>query len=343
MSHPLLTTYTFWRTFQTCRKACQWRYLEGLIPIGRDHALTLGSVVHQGLECWHRHGDITQVLTTLDEACQTRQQLAEMHTARLMASAMLTGYVLRYPVEEFTVVALERVLQGPIVNPVTGMPSRRFFLAGKIDGLVQWNGEYFLLEHKTTSSLDGNYLERLWTDQQITLYTMLLEQIQGIRITGILYNILVKAKLQQGLGETETEFQARRVALLAKSKTGKSSAQRRLPESDADFQARLQAKYADPTLYHREVLYLSRDQRAAAMADLWDLTQQCGEAQRRRLFARTTAQCFPLGRSCPYVPLCRADGAAHIKALLYEMRPPHEELLDEFSQTMPPLTTALDV
>ena len=343
MTDRLLTTYTFWRTFQTCRKACQWRYLEGLVPLGRDPALALGSLVHQGLECWHREGNLAGVLTTLDAACQTRQQAPEIHTAWLMATAMLTGYALRYPVEEFTVVALERVLQGAILNPATGMPSRRFLLAGKIDGLVQWEGEYFLLEHKTTASLDGNYLERLWTDFQITLYSMLLEQTHGIRIAGILYNILVKAKLQQGQGETENEFQARRSALLAKSKSGKSSAQRHLPEADADFRARLQAKYADPALYHREVLYLSRDQRAAAMTDLWDLTQQCGEAQQRGVFTRTTTQCFPLGRACPYVPLCRADGAAHIKALLYEVRPPHEELLDELSHAMPPLTTSLQV
>jgi len=52
---------------------------------------------------------------------------------------------------------------------------------------------------------------------------------------GIIYNVLVKARLQQSAGETEAEYEARRAELIAKSKTGKSSAQRKLPESDEAF------------------------------------------------------------------------------------------------------------
>ena len=83
--------------------------------------------------------------------------------------------------------------------------------------------------------LDASYLDRLWTDFQITLYAHYVEQALGIRISGVLYNILVKARLQQSAGETEAEFDARRAELIAKSKSGKSSAQRRMPETDEEF------------------------------------------------------------------------------------------------------------
>ncbi len=33
-------------------------------------------------------------------------------------------------------------------------------LAGKVDGIVKKDGQYFLLEHKTASLIDSGYLER---------------------------------------------------------------------------------------------------------------------------------------------------------------------------------------
>ena len=167
----------------------------------------------------------------------------------------------------------KRPSRGSIVNPATGASSRSFVLAGKVDGVVRIGDEHFLLEHKTASQVDADYLERLWTDFQIVLYSRYVEQTLGIRIAGVLYNILVKARLQQGRGETEAEFEARRADLIAKSKTGKSSAKRRLPESDDEFQARLAAKYTEPGMFHREMLYLSRDRFETLQSELWELTQ----------------------------------------------------------------------
>src|SRR5205823_2865866 len=144
-----------------------------------------------------------------------------------------------------------------IVNPETGAASRRFTLSGRVDGVVRAGAEHLIIEHKTASVLDAGYLERLWTDFQITLYAYYVEQVLGVRVNGVLYNVLVKPRLQQGQGETEAEFEARRAALIAKSKTGTSSAKRRLPETDEEFQARLAEKFAEIGMFHRETLYVS--------------------------------------------------------------------------------------
>ena len=114
--------------------------------------------------------------------------------------------------------------------------------------------------------------------------------------------------------------------MAAKNKSGTTSATRKLPEADADFQARLREKYADPAMYHREVLYFSRDQLAEVERELWLLTQQFLEARKQDQFLRNTSYCFHYGAPCAYVPLCRANGAAHVIDTLYERRPPHEEL-----------------
>ena len=257
MSGPVLTTYSMWSLFRNCRKACEWRYIHEVVPLERDHNLSFGSLIHECLEIWHRDRDLPAVLDHIDRACPGRAQDEREQRDWHLATAMMKGYAARYPTEEFEVVALEKTFEGKIVNPATGASSRSFVLAGRVDGIVRIGDEHFLLEHKTASQIDADYLERLWTDFQIILYAWYVERTLGLRIAGIIYNILVKARLQQGRGETEAEFEERRRKLAARSKTGKSSARRRLPESDEAFQERLAAKYAEPGMFHRETLYLS--------------------------------------------------------------------------------------
>jgi len=243
----------------------------------------------------------------------------------------MKGYASCYPAEEFDVVSLERTFDGKIINPATGASSRSFVLAGRVDGIVRIGDEHYLLEHKTASQVDADYLERLWTDFQIVLYSRYVEQTLGVRIAGVLYNILVKARLQQGRGETEAEYEARRAALIAKSKTGKTSAKRKLPESDDTFQDRLAVKYAEPGMFHREMLYISRDRFETLQAELWELTQAFLDARRRGVFYQNTAFCFHYRRPCAYFPLCRSGGSPNVIDNIYRKVPPHEELRDEAS------------
>ncbi|MDR3717294.1 MAG: PD-(D/E)XK nuclease family protein [Bryobacteraceae bacterium] len=89
-------------------------------------------------------------------------------------------YTERYPTEELEIVALEKTFEGPIGNSATGAASRSVVLAGKVDGIVRVGDEYFVLEHKTASQMDADYLEKLWSDFQITLYAHYIEQTLGI-------------------------------------------------------------------------------------------------------------------------------------------------------------------
>jgi hypothetical protein len=315
-----------WSLFRNCRKAVDWRYLQQLVPLRRDRNLHFGSIIHECLEAWHQRRDLDEVLALINRLCANRLQDENQHRDWHLATAMMRAYAVRYAADDFEIVALERNFQGPIVNPATGAASRSFTLAGKVDGIVRIGGEYFVLEHKTAGQIDGDYLEKLWTDFQITIYAHYIEQTMGIPITGILYNVLVKAKLQQGKGETEEEFQIRRAELLAKSKTGKTTAKRKLPESDEEFQQRLAEKYADPEIFHREMLYLSRDRFEVLRAELWELTQAFLEAKRRGIFYQNTAFCFNYQRPCPYFALCRSNGNPNVIENFYQRVSPNEEL-----------------
>ena len=302
---PIVSTYSMWSLFRNCRKAVNWRYLQQLVPLERDRNLNFGSLIHECLEAWHQRRDLVEVLALIDVLCPNRLQDDNQHRDWHLATAMTKAYAARHAAEEFEVVALEKTFQGPVINPATGAASRSFLLGGKVDGIVRIGSEYFLLENKTAAQLDADYLERLWTDFQITIYAYYVEQTMGIPITGILYNILVKAKLQQSKGETEEEYELRRAELLAKSKTGKTTAKRKLPETEEEFQDRLAEKYADPAMLHREMLYLSRDRFDILRSELWELTQAFLDARRRAVFYQNTSFCFNYHRPCAYL------GTAH--------------------------------
>jgi len=241
---------------------------------------------------------------------------------------MFLGYVRQYTEEPFRFVAVEEVFNCPIVNPATGHPSRTFRMAGKVDGLVQMKetGEYFVLEHKSAAQITGDYIERLPLDFQVLLYTHFMSQAAAVPIAGVIYDVVAKAQIKQKQGETEEEYQIRKAELVAKSKSGRSSAKRRMPESDEEFQERLAQKYSDPAMFHREILYVSQEDIDEVVAEVWDLTQQLLQAHRDGHWYRNDAMCFRYGRPCPYFPLCRSGGNPNVIENLYQRRPPHSEL-----------------
>ena len=183
---PKTSTYSMWSLFRNCRKACEYRYELGLTPRDRDPNLSFGSLIHDALELWHGARDLASVLDLIDRACAGRVSDEGVRRDWHLARAMMTGYAARYPAEEFAVVALEKTFEGPIVNPATGAASRSFVLAGKVDGIVRIGGDHYILEHKTAATIDADYLERLWTDFQIAIYSHYAEQSLGIPITGVI-------------------------------------------------------------------------------------------------------------------------------------------------------------
>ncbi|MBI5789189.1 MAG: PD-(D/E)XK nuclease family protein [Candidatus Schekmanbacteria bacterium] len=322
----MITTYSLWNLFRNCRRACALRYLQGLVPVEPDNNLSFGSLIHECLALWHGERNLEKVLEHINRAYPNAAQDEEQKKSWHLATAMMKGYVARYPQEDFQVVALNKLFGGKIINPATGYSSHSFVLAGKVNGIVQIGNEYFLLEHKTTSQLDSAYTEKLWTDFQVILYAWYVREVLGIPVAGIIYNILAKARLQQGKGETEAEFEARRAELLAKSKTGKTTAQRKLPESDEDFQQRLCTKYTEPEMFHREKFYIPKSRYDVLKSELWELTQNFLIARRRGYLYQNTAFCFHFQSPCAYYPVCSADNAAAVIENNYRTVDPHEEL-----------------
>ena len=326
-------TYSSLALFRNCRRAFRFRYVDEIVPQREDDdALGFGTLIHDCLEHWHADRDLTAILARIDAACPLRGVDERQRKTWHHATAMMKGYAARYPVEDFVPVALEHKFEGAIINPRTGAKSRALKMAGKCDGIVKIGDATYLLEHKTAARVDGDYLERLWCDLQIHLYSAYIEQTMGTPVSGVIYNVLCKPTIRQGAGETEAEFEARRADLLSKSTTGKTSAKRKVPESDDDYQARLAAFYATPEAYHREMLYLSRDQIDAVRGEIWDMAQAVLDARRKGSWYQNTSYCFNWNRPCDYFALCRSNNSPIVRDNFYKPCAAHSELRDSTTQ-----------
>lgn len=316
-------TYSALSMFKNCRRKYRWRYIKELAPIAADPALYFGQFIHDCLELWHESRCVVSVQDYITGSIVDR-------ATKLNAAAMMDAYMLHYQTERWSVVALEKPFEATVVNPTTGAASRSFVMRGKVDGIVCEDGRNYILEHKTASRIDAAYIDRLWTDFQSKIYAHFISEALGIKIHGVEYNILTKARLTQKQGESEAEFEARRADLAAANKSGKSTAKRQLPESDEDFRARLDAFYEKPGTFHRERLYFSREDFEELRGELWELTQQLLDARRRDAYYANSSQCFSWGKPCPYWKLCSNPKAQDFTIETeYQHKPAHDELADD--------------
>ena len=244
---------------------------------------------------------------------------------RFLAYVMLTSYADKYQEEDWRIVGLDLGFSGQIRNPRTGSQSRTFTMAGKANGIVEVDSELFLLEHRTVSTSEEMTPDRLWADTQTILYGYYLQQ-KGLPIVGVIYNILIKSRLQQKQGETEEEFEQRKSELLAKSKTGKTTAQRQLPETDTEYVERLKQWYQKEDALQRVVLRIPEDRMPLLQEEIWEMTQQYLGSRRRNCWLLNTASCFNFGKPCEYLALCQSKESDGVREKLYQIVAPHEEL-----------------
>jgi len=333
-----LLTYSALNTFRNCPRKYKNRYLDNLRPRERPDALSFGSVIHTAIELWYRSSNtesrLRDVLAYIDDAFENRVVDSNLMIQWHLATAMIRGYAERYGTEEFEVVEVEKEFVGEIRNPDTGRQSQTFRIAGKVDGIVRCHDGLYLLEHKTASTVDASYLDKLWTDTQIALYCYYLREL-GYPIVGVIYNVLLKSRLKQGKGETQEEYEVRHAELAAKNKSGKSTAKRQMPETDDEFQSRMTEWYSRPEAFHREFIYLSEDRLAMLQDEVWEITQQYLDARRRGKWLLNTSNCFSYQRPCEYLAYCQSGFNPNVADNLYEIALPNEELSRVDSEAPP--------
>ncbi|MEI7837954.1 MAG: PD-(D/E)XK nuclease family protein [Planctomycetota bacterium] len=284
-------TSTRLSSLRRCLRLHYYRYELGLARVRQATPLRFGQVFHKGLELRHGlFGQDTQAL--LDNV------LADYGTAPAWADptdwavehqtlrALLTGHLWRYGSDNVTFVAVEQAFEIPLVNPGTGYPSRKFALAGKIDGVVQLpDGRLAVLEYKTTSedvAQGGEYWLRLRCDGQISQYVLAARAL-GFDVATVLYDVTRKPTIRLRQNETPEQYGQRLLADIGER----------------------------PDYYYqrREVPRLE-DELALYRAELWQQAQHLIELRRRaaRLADPTAAHFRNVGKitcgQCEFANLC---------------------------------------
>jgi hypothetical protein len=67
-------------------------------------------------------------------------------------------------------------------------PNQPYVLCGKLDKIVIFNGDLFVMDHKTTSALGASFASRFNPDNQVTLYTYAGKKVFMAPIKGVIIN-----------------------------------------------------------------------------------------------------------------------------------------------------------
>lgn len=292
MNHELLT-YSRLRLRLNCPFAEHLRYDQHLAPKAFSAARLLGSAVHKGLET----DSIPKAMAVFDSALPvTQEQQNDLDMDKAVCRAMLEEA--REAFAPLPGLMPEQQFRLPIRNPATGAISRSYLLAGKVDGICTLEDETWLVEYKTASTVDRQYIARLRLDGQVTTYLYAMERVLQRPIAGVIYRIIRKPSIRQTQKETFEAYCNR---------------------LEADYRAR-------PDFYFvEERLYRSREDMTLFEVELWDMTQRMLWERKKDIHHRNTARCTDFG-TCEYMPICLQEAGWEG---LYEYKEANEELRED--------------
>ena len=281
------TTYSAMATFRDCRQKYKHRYVD-LIEKDRDDppALWIGSLVHDCLEMYHQGVPLGEILDFI----QARRVSGDEKNW-IQCAAIMTAYERQYPFgeDEFEVITLEDEFHGPLINPETNHKSTTMRLAGKVDGLIRYpDGEYAILEHKTTSMDPVKYTASLWSDFQTRFYCQEYGRFKDIKIRKALFNIIKKSGIKGRKGESEED----RIARMA---------------DDIKFRRYLLS--FDPTLIDE------------ISTQVWELKDNMQQAARTGKYYKNESQCrHAFGGMCDYYDYCSSGMNPIVRNSMYRKR-----------------------
>jgi len=328
MSSPLTTRLSQggMQAARDCKRKYMYRYGLGLRRRGEaSPAMNFGKLWHKVLAWCFQAGPRWRdgINSFIGQHAGSPDDAHRVH-------AMINGYAERWDFADHLMTLHEQALEVPIRNPATGRSSRRFNQYGFVDMLaLRRDGRIWLWEHKTTASIDGSTIEKLWSDSQITGYVAALRDM-GIAVEGVVYDLAAKPKLELGKTRpthklttlegfayvTEQKTQWAEFGGALRWRKADYPAATPIDETTADVVAqkhlyqRLDAWHMDtPGAYHREEVYISDRQIADWREDVWQVTQELLSCRRTGYWYRNTGRCWDYFRPCEYSALC-ANGAS---------------------------------
>ena len=311
--HDIVTNSAI-KTYRGCPRLYKFKYVLGYRSTAPADALTLGTLVHGGLEAWFKARTNERRLPDALEAISANQN-EEM---RAKAFAMLMMYDCRWADEPLKVLAVEEEFEIELPNGIV--------LAGKIDALVEnkVTGRRSIVEHKTSSediSPGSNYWKRLKLDSQISTYDLGAEAL-NMKVDDCLYDVLYKPQLKRGRA---TPMAARKYR---KADGALYENMRAEDETVHEYTRRMmfeiRTNLAD--YFARSHIPRPRAEKEEALNDLMHWVEIMLASRRFDRFPRNPDNCTKYGRPCEFKGVC--DNEDHLDNALHFFKSPnlHPEL-----------------
>jgi len=269
-------------SFINCRRKFLYEYIYCLKPNEIYIPFLIGSLFHSELEHLYSSPS-TWSIKTMDKrvTAEIRKSVKlstdeaatdKLWSQRAIIIGMLKGYKNWYKGDEFKWKDIKPEMQFLVDIP----HSNGWKYTGKVDLNFLLKGKRTLCEHKTTSSLDVNYISRLPLDFQILGYLWGFSEFIGVMPHSILYNVVKKTQLRQGKNEKFNDY-LKRVS---------------------DDYSLYKEKY-----YYREPLRFGTKEIRAFVVELRKLTTEMDRAFSDDFYYMNSSTCTTYGK-CAYMPLC---------------------------------------
>jgi CRISPR/Cas system-associated exonuclease Cas4 (RecB family) len=318
-------THSSIQTFKDCRRKYYYRYVLGIEPKEKADYFILGVAVHLGLKL-HYSGkstvEIEEVISDYFQKQAPRQfNDPRVHQkwidAHLLAVGMVNHYRETYQDEQFTV----KDVEVPFSVDINGVN-----LKGVKDMIVtDEHGNDWVVEHKTTSSIDDRYIKKLSLDAQSITYLF-----DGKAI-GVIYNVLLK-----------------KLPVIPKPLQNGKFSDKPGPNAWVTINSFLQActeHKKDPNEYSEHIDWLRLHQRQFFYREwltfpnrminqnrdellqvAWDVRDCMNNPQGQQRYYKNTSSCIGFG-TCPFFDICIApDKEAVIEASYNRLENKMQEL-----------------
>jgi len=120
-----------------------------------------------------------QAISRLHEFSVSEEDMAKLDDAIRM-------HTMHYANDGFQVIAVEKELEH-----VFDIDGKRILLTGRVDLVVKWKDDYFIVDHKTTKWIISKVAESLSVSDQATGYIALWNKLYPeYYATGVIFNII---------------------------------------------------------------------------------------------------------------------------------------------------------
>lgn len=185
-------------TYQSCPSKFDLRIRQGYSTAFQAAALNAGIVLHTGLETWYSTSNLDLSIEAMSNAWPDGHPIDDWRDES-KARDTLRQYTNEYPSELWSVVGKDT--SNPMVEVSFTLPTGRttsdgyeIHYGGIFDLLIQFNGQLYVVDHKTTTALGDYYFDQYKPNNQMTGYTWAATQLSGQRIGGVMINAIAWSK-----------------------------------------------------------------------------------------------------------------------------------------------------